>query len=100
MQSAVLQASTRGRLGAGQAIGKPEKELAPLRARAAGLLDYGKLKALHWDASAGTFLDWGVHTEDVALKAVQPNPQEPPVRFLPQPPPPPGGPMLHRVRVV
>lgn len=53
--------------------------MAPLRARAKQLLDYGKLKELHWDAKSGAFLDWGAHTEDVKVQMQRVQPQTNPV---------------------
>ena len=64
----------------GEAIGQSDTEMAPLRARAKQLLDYGKLKELHWDSATGAFLDWGAHTEDVKVQLKRINPQAKPVR--------------------
>ena len=43
-----------------------------------------RLKALHYDAATGMFLDYGLHTEDVALARPSPDPSAPPGA----PPPP------------
>lgn len=39
-----------------------------LRAMAAPLLDVATLNEQHWDSSRGMYLDWGKHTEQVALE--------------------------------
>eukprot|EP00892_Ulva_mutabilis_P002240 jgi/Ulvmu1/12016/UM083_0029.1 len=79
----------RSMIAIGDAIGRPDKEMATLQARGAKLMDYKELKRLHWDASTSAFLDWGKHTEDVVMRQAQLNQQSKPelVRMLEGAPP-------------
>jgi hypothetical protein len=63
---------------AGDVVGAPEKEMRALRTQRQQLQNYSKLKELHWDTHMQSFLDWGLHTEDVALVRSPPNPVRPP----------------------
>lgn len=51
----------------GAAVNAPQLEVAPFVGDAARLSDYAELKALHWDAAAQRFADWGNDTSDVEL---------------------------------
>ncbi|KAK9838545.1 hypothetical protein WJX81_006602 [Elliptochloris bilobata] len=54
----------------GASLQLPLAEVAPLEALAAQLADARHLQALHWDAGARSFADWGNHTEGVRLEWV------------------------------
>lgn len=58
---------------AGESVGAPHAEMQALRAQRKKLQDYAQLKALHWDTRMQSFLDWGMHTEDVALARSSPS---------------------------
>ena len=51
----------------GKELSIPAIELAVFEAHAAKLTDMDALKRLHLHSDTGMFLDWGNHTEDVAL---------------------------------
>lgn len=72
--------------GAGEAVGAPARDLRALRAQRSQLHSYGQLKRLHWDPQTQTFLDWGSHTEDVALARPQPGQVRAPQRRCAAPP--------------
>lgn len=46
----------------------PQPQMKDLRAIAEPLLDIATLNAQHWDESRQMYLDWGRHTEKVALE--------------------------------
>ncbi|KAL6776504.1 hypothetical protein ACKKBG_A21415 [Auxenochlorella protothecoides x Auxenochlorella symbiontica] len=61
-----LSARTMVQIGTALGLGRGGA-LTSLQADAARLSDFGELTALHYDAAAGRFADWGLHSEDVAL---------------------------------
>lgn len=61
-------------------MGAPHAEMQALRTQRRKLHEYAQLKALHWDPSMQSFLDWGMHTEDVVLS--RPSPNQVPCRLL------------------
>lgn len=52
----------------GAAAGAPPARVAAYASAAKALGALPHLKALHHDAASGRFLDWGLHTEGVALE--------------------------------
>lgn len=79
--------AARAMAAIGAAVGAPPAQVQPFAATAARLADFSELQALHWDALSGRFLDWGRHSEGVALVAPPGNPQGEPERVVTGAPP-------------
>jgi hypothetical protein len=59
--------ASRAMAGVGAAARAPARRVEAYAAAAAALGALPHLKALHWEEASGKFLDWGLHTEGVAL---------------------------------